>query len=337
LKIYGVMVIGCGYIGLQHLEDIYYRENIRLIAVADTDERAARFAARKFNAESFGTDYRRFLSDERIDIVIIATYTSSHLEILKDCLEHGKHVLCEKPIAETREKGMAFVDLVKQSGSRVLVAHILRHNQTYRRVRELIQSGEIGELKVARMVQNHHAMDWERYRRLLEDSTPVLDCGVHYIDVLQWFTSSRVCEVSGIGARICEDSPNFNYTLMTFRLENGCVGYYEAGWGKQVAARNIKEFIGTKGYISLTMKDLRFENREEGDLITVYNSETGEYRHINMNVPYKDMYGQLCTLIDMIEQGSPGNPTIDEVYSAFNVAVTAQEAILQNAVLQVSL
>ena len=46
MKIYGVMVIGCGYIGLQHLEDIYYRENIRLIAVADTDERAANRAAR---------------------------------------------------------------------------------------------------------------------------------------------------------------------------------------------------------------------------------------------------------------------------------------------------
>jgi len=331
------MLVGCGYIGLQHLEDIYYRENIRLIAVADTDERAARFAARKFNAEKFGTDYRRFLKDSRIDIVIIATYTSSHLEILKDCLEHGKHVLCEKPIAETREKGMAFVNLVKQSGPKVLVAHILRHNQTYRKVRELIQSGEIGELKVARMVQNHHAMDWERYRRLLEDSTPILDCGVHYIDVLQWFTSSRICEVSGIGTKTCEDSPNFNYTLMTFRLENGCIGYYEAGWGRQISARNLKEFIGTKGYISLTLKDQRTENREEGDLITVYSSDTGEYRHINMNVPYKDMYGQLCALIDMIEQDSPGNPTIDEVYSAFNVAVTAQEAILNNTVLKVSL
>lgn len=335
LKTYGVMLIGCGYIGLQHVQDIYYRENIRLVAVVDKDESTARLVARKYGAESHGTDYRRYLADDRVDIVIIATYTASHLEILRDCLQYGKHVLCEKPIAATLAEGEAFVQAVKAASSKVLVAHILRHNQTYRKVRELIQSGEIGELRVVRMVQNHHAMDWERYRRLLEDCTPVVDCGVHYIDVLQWFTSSKICEVSGIGTCIDEDSPNLNYTMMTCRLDNGCVGYYEAGWSRHIAAVNTKEFIGTKGRITLELKKQRVSHCEEGDLITVYHGWTGEYRHININTPYKDMYGQLCTLIDMIEHDVPGEPTIDEVFCAFKAAVIAQDAIRGRKILTV--
>lgn len=331
------MLIGCGYIGLQHLQDIYYRDNIRLVAVVDKDESAARLAAKKYGAEQYDTDYHRYLTDDRVDIVIIATYTASHLSILRDCLHYSKHVLCEKPIATNLAEGKAFMEAVKSASSKVLVAHILRHNQSYRKVRELIQSGVIGDLRVARMAQNHHAMNWERYCRLLEDCTPVVDCGVHYIDALQWFTSSNIVEVSGIGTCIDEDSPNLNYTMMTYRLENGCVGYYEAGWSRHMASGNIKEFIGTKGRIALKLKDQRATHCEEGDLITVYHGETGEYRHINMNVPYKDMYGQLSALIDMIERDTPGEPTIDEVFSAFRVAITAQEAIRTGRILPVDL
>lgn len=335
MKIYGVLLIGCGHIGLQHLQDIYYRDNIRIIAVADQNITAAKEAAKKYNALEYDTDYHRFLSEKSIDIVIIATYTVSHLQILKDCVAYGKHVLCEKPIAATLADGEAFVQTVKASSSKVLVAHILRHNQSYIKVRELIQNGTIGDLRVARMVQNHHTMDWQRYCRLLKDCTPLVDCGVHYIDILQWFTESGVREVSGIGSRVDPDSPNVNYTLMTFRLENGCVGYYESGWSPNIASENVKEFIGTKGRITLQLKDHRLSGREEGDLIMIYHRDTGEYQQINLNVPYKDMYGQLSTLIDMIERDVPGDPTIDSVFSAFKVAITAQKAIETGKVLTV--
>ena len=87
---------------------------------------------------------------------------------------------------------------MKQTDRKVLVAHVLRHNRSYIRVRELIRGGAIGTLRLARMVQNHHAMDWARYKRLLADTSPLVDCGVHYIDVLQWFTGSSIVEVSGM-------------------------------------------------------------------------------------------------------------------------------------------
>lgn len=132
----------------------------------------------------------------------------------------------------------------------MLVAHILRHNRSYQKLAELIASGVIGEVRLMRMVQNHHALDWPRYKRLMEDCSPIVDCGVHYLDVMQWFTGVRICEVSGFGGRVDDDLDRSNYGMIHARLENGCIGFYEAGWSRSLAAENRKEFIGDKGRLT---------------------------------------------------------------------------------------
>lgn len=335
MKKYGIVVIGCGHIGCQHLADIYYRDNISIVAVIDTCLEAAESAARKYAALDYGTDYRPYLKDERVDIVLIATYASSHLAILKDCLAAHKHVLCEKPIAANRKDGQAFYEAVKNSDCKVLIAHILRYNRSYIKIRELIQSGVIGKLRMIRMVQNHHALNWNRYKRLMEDCPPVVDCGVHYFDIMQWFTGARIVEVGGFGTWIEPDTECPNYGLVTAKLSDGCIGYYEAGWSKNLASQNLKEFIGEKGRISLELKECRAENCEEGDRITIYRSENGEYQTINLDSKYKNMYGQLSALIRMIEQNEPAHPTIEEAYSAFSVAMTADEAIREDRVIRI--
>ncbi|MBE5816685.1 MAG: Gfo/Idh/MocA family oxidoreductase, partial [Clostridiales bacterium] len=113
MKKYSVLLIGCGHIGMEHLLDIYYRDDINIYAVVDIDESLAKKAAARCNAQRWGTDYRKFIRDDNIDIIIIATFSSTHLTILKDCLAAGKHVLCEKPIAISEEDGREFVRVVK--------------------------------------------------------------------------------------------------------------------------------------------------------------------------------------------------------------------------------
>ena len=326
-KVYGVVLIGCGHIGEEHLADIYYRENIRILGVVDTAEERARLFARKYGAAAWGTDDRPFLEKSELDIVIIATYADSHLTILEDCLAAGKHVLCEKPITDTLEKGRRFVELVKGSRSRVLVAHILRHNLSYQKLYELIQNGAVGKLRLMRMVQNHHAMDWKRYKRLMEDCPPFVDCGVHYLDVMQWFTGARIMHTRGMSCRLDEDAPRENYGIIEAQLSDGTIGIYEAGWSRNLAAENRKEFIGDHGRLTLTLRDNRVHNREEGDLIEWYDGVSGEYHTLNMQAKYKDMYAQLSYLIRMIESDVPACPSIDEVFSAFYAAFSALQAI----------
>ena len=84
MKKYGILLIGCGYIGCEHLKDIYYRPEFEIVAVVDKSEERAALAAKKYNALSYGKDYKPFLSDKRIQIVIIATYPDTHLKIAKE-------------------------------------------------------------------------------------------------------------------------------------------------------------------------------------------------------------------------------------------------------------
>ena len=330
-KQYGIMLIGCGHIGQQHIEDIYYRDCVQVIAVVDQDPERARSFARRYNALHFGTDYHAFLDDPQLDIAIIATYADSHLSILKDCLGARLHVLCEKPISNNLADGAAFYRLVRSSPhSKVLIAHILRHNHSYQTLARLIQEGAVGQLKLIRMVQNHHCLNWARYKRLMEDCPPIVDCGVHYLDVMQWFSGSRITEVSGISTKIDADAPQDNYGVINVRLANGCIGYYEAGWSPNTASQNIKEFVGDQGRLTLTLQDFRQENKEEGDLISLYSSRSGEYRTINVPAKYKDMYAQLQALIRMIEEDADPIPPLEDALSAFYTALTAQAAIARH-------
>jgi predicted dehydrogenase len=327
MKQYGVILIGCGHIGLEHLADIHFRDNIRMIAVIDQKQEAARSAAARYGVAEYGTDWRCYLDDDRVDIALVATYTDSHPEISLAFLRKGKHVLCEKPVASTPKEGRRFFAEAEQCEGKLLIAHVLRHNETYRKAAELIRGGAIGELTLIRMVQNHHAMNWERYKRLLQDCTPALDCGVHYFDVVRWFTGQEFREMRGFGSQLDVDSPNINYTLTQFTLENGCIGYYEAGWSCHTASNNRKEFVGTKGRLELTLSGNRAECREEGDLITVFHSDTGVYETINVQAEYKNMYAQLMALIDRIEKGTEGFPSMADAARAFDAAAAAEYAV----------
>ena len=121
----------------------------------------------------------------------------------------------------------------------------------------------------------------------------------------------------------------FDYGLIAMRLSNGGMAYYEAGWTNSTASQNVKEFVGTKGRIRLILRDFREEHKEEGDLIEVYDNETKSYSFVNVNAQYKNMYAQIQTLIDMIENDTEGFPTIENAFKAFCIALEADRKIRQ--------
>lgn len=335
-KIYNIVVVGCGHMAAAHLDDIYYRENVKIVGVSDLDESKAKLFCRKYGATSYSTDYKEYLNNEEVDIVIIATYPSSHLEILKDCIKAGKHVLCEKPITTNLQDGKEFLSLVKTAKTKVLVGHILRHNDSYKKIADMIENDAIGHPIIMRMVQNHHTMDWQKYLTLIKETSPIIDCGVHYIDVMRWFTKAEFVSVSGVCQRTEPEVPedNYNYGIITAKLSDGSVAYYEAGWSNTIASSNIKEFIGPKGRISLTYRKDRTSHQEEGDLIEYYKFPEKTYESINILCNRKPTGVQLMHLIDMIENDVPAVPSIDDVYKSFYIAAKADKAIKNSQTLK---
>ncbi len=330
MKIYNVALIGCGMMGAAHLDEIYYKENVKITYVCDTDLSKAELFQRKYGAEHVISDYKTCIGKKDVDIVICATYPSSHLAVLKECIKHGKHLICEKPIAKSIAEGEEFVSLVKENPQiKVLVGHILRHNETYNKVAEMIRGGAIGSPIVMRMVQNHHIMHKDKYLHLLMDNSPIVDCGVHYIDVMRWFTGAEITEVSGIGLRTDAEIPEntYNYGLMTARLSDGSVGYYEAGWSNTMAADNLKEFVGPKGRVKITYQKDRTSHQEEGDLIEFYKYPEKTYEMINVLCSRKPTGKQFDCLVGMLEENKPSVPSIDDVWESFRIAFAADEKI----------
>lgn len=329
-KIYKVALIGCGHMGQAHIEEIYSKDNVCFTYVCDRDiERAVAFQ-KKYGVKCVTTDYMECVTSPDVDIVIIATLPASHLEMLKACVKYNKHVLCEKPITSERGTGMEFVQVVKDNPQiKVLVGHILRYNTTYQKVAELIQSDAIGLPIVFRMTQNHHTMDWEKYLTMLRDVSPLLDCGVHYVDAIKWFTGAKVVDVQAIGMRSELDVPvgKYNYGMITMRLSDGSTGYYEAGYSNTLSAQNVKEFSGPKGRITLTFAKDRTSHQEEGDLIEYYTYPEKHYNIINVPCKRKPTDAQFDHLVTMIEEDVEAVPSMEEVMDAFDVVLKADEII----------
>lgn len=329
-KIYNVAIIGCGHMGAAHMDDIYYKENVVVLYACDRDMEKAELFRRKYNARKITEDYNAAVEDPEVDIVIISTYPATHLEILEKCIAHKKHVICEKPITTNLEDGRKFVRLVKDNPDvKVLVGHILRHNETYNKVAEMIHAGAIGKPIIMRMVQNHHTMDWNKYLELIKDTSPIVDCGVHYIDIIKWFTGSEVVKISAVGQRTEPDLPpdKYNYGIMTLKMSDGSVAYYEAGWTNTISSQNFKEFVGPRGRINLVYMKDRHTHQEEGDLIEYYKYPEKVYEMINIKSKRKPTGDQFDHLVKMIEEGVPANPTIDEVFASFEIALKADEII----------
>lgn len=134
--------------------------------------------------------------------------------------------------------------------------------------------------------------------------------------------------MGGISACIDEEVPRgqVNYGLLTMRLSDGSVAYYEAGWSGSMYARNVKEFVGPKGRIRLVERADRPEH-EEGDLIEYYDKATGQYHMINVNCIRRPTGAQLLHLIKMIEEDAPAVPSIDDVYKSLTVAFAADKEL----------
>lgn len=331
-KIYGVVVIGCGHIGEEHLHDICFHENIRVVAAVDFNVELASEMARKYSGGHhvlYGSDYHEFITRDDVDIVIVATYADTHFQILQDCIRAGKHVLCEKPIAPTYEEAEEFCQTVKEHPEvRVLIAHILRHNTLYKKAGELIKEGLIGDVRLIRMAQNHHILNRPRYMNLLSSCSPIVDCGVHYVDVIRWMTGLEIVEYKGKGAIIDPTIPEgtYDYGMIQMRLSNGGMAYYEACWASTIETENLKEFVGTKGRMRLVLAENRGLFREEGNLIELFTNDGGR-QEINVDGEYKDMYAQIGCLIDMIETGSAGNPTLEDAMLAFRTVTDCDKMV----------
>lgn len=206
----GVAVIGAGMAGKAHAAA--YRTAttlyqsvlppVRLVSVADVYEPAAAETARRFGYQRHDTSWRAIAAADDIDVVSVVVANALHRELVEELLDAGKHVLCEKPLSDSRDDARA---MVAASDAAPTVARI---GLTYRRspglafVRELVQSGRLGQvLTVSGHYWTDYALDprtpisW-RYRGPA-GSGALADVGSHLSYLAEFVACSDITAVLG--------------------------------------------------------------------------------------------------------------------------------------------
>jgi predicted dehydrogenase len=200
-------------------------------------------------------DFYEALAETKPDAVSISTYPDTHGPYAEAAFEAGCHVFIEKPLAESVAAAEAIVDKAKACGKKLVIGYILRHHPSWIKFIEMAQT--LGKPLVMRMNLNQQSFgsNWKTHKALMSSISPVVDCGVHYVDVMCQMTRSRPVRVSGIGARLSDEIPEdkINYGALQVTFEDGSVGWYEAGWGPMMSevAFFVKDVVGPKGCVSI--------------------------------------------------------------------------------------
>ena len=206
-------------------------------------------------------DYPRFESFEeglatKPDLVVVATYTDSHADFACAAMEAGAHVFVEKPLAGNVADAERVVATAKRTGRKLVVGYILRHHPSW--VRLIAEARGLGGPYVFRLNLNQQSTgaEWETHKALMQTTSPIVDCGVHYVDVMCQVTDARAVRVHGMGLRLTDEiAPDmYNYGQFQVVFDDGSVGWYEAGWGPMMSetAFFVKDIVSPNGAVSIT-------------------------------------------------------------------------------------
>ena len=251
-----VLVVGLGNMGMSHALAYSRIPGFEVAGlctrrIADKTIPDALAAARRFS------DYEQALSDLKPDVVSVNTLPDTHADYAIKAMEAGAHVFVEKPLAETVESAERVVATARRTRRKLVIGYILRHHPSWVKFIEIAR--QLGTPLVFRMNLNQQSNGetWEWHKRLMDSFPPIVDCGVHYVDVMCQMTTAAPLRVHALGARLTDEVAMYNYGMLQVAFEDGSVGWYEAGWGPMMSetAFFVKDVIGPKGSVSIVMAE----------------------------------------------------------------------------------
>ena len=261
-----VLVVGLGNMGLSHARAYKAIDGFEIAGlcsrnIAEREELATEFpGVPRFN------DYAQALAALKPDAVSINTWPDTHAAYARMALEAGAHVFIEKPLAETVAEAEDIAALAKTKGLKLVIGYILRVHPSWVKFVEVGRT--LGKPLVMRMNLNQQSSgaQWQVHRHLMNSISPIVDCGVHYVDVMCQVTGAKPVSVHAVGARLTSevDERMYNYGHLHVTFDDGSVGWYEAGWGPMMSetAFFVKDMIGPKGSVSIAMEEAKTQSAD---------------------------------------------------------------------------
>jgi predicted dehydrogenase len=254
-----VLVVGMGTMGLSHARAYQTHEGFEIAGLCSRGIEAATRLHEEFPGIPLYPDFATALAELRPDAVSINTWPDTHAAYARMSLEAGCHIFIEKPLAETVAEAEEIVALGRKRGRKIVIGYILRVHPSWQRFVEIGRT--LGKPLVMRMNLNQQSSgaQWQVHKHLMNSISPIVDCGVHYVDIMCQVTGAKPVRVHAIGARLTGEvhESMYNYGHLHVTFDDGSIGWYEAGWGPMMSetAFFVKDMIGPKGCVSIVMDE----------------------------------------------------------------------------------
>lgn len=291
-----VLVVGLGNMGLSHA--LAYHNNPAFQIVGLVNRSTPKLPA-QLQAYPVTADYAEALARLKPDLVCVATYSDSHADYACAAMDAGADVFVEKPLATTVADARRVQAKALETGRRVVVGYILRHHPSW--IRLIAEARALGGPYVFRLNLNQQSSGptWDVHKALMQTTSPIVDCGVHYVDVMCQITDAKPVEVRGMGLRLSHEiAPDmYNYGHFQVIFDDGSLGWYEAGWGPMMSdtAFFIKDVISPNGAVSIRMPDNArsddIDTHTKTSLLRVHTVATGD---TDISMADEPGHQQLC-------------------------------------------
>ena len=267
-KILNVAVVGCSGMAKLHMKGVNENENANLYAICGTDSENLKLRAEEFGVKRTFTDYNELVADPNLDAVVLVTPDQLHLEMTEKFLRAGKAVLCEKPMALTVEECEAMMKVERDTGGKLMIGQICRANPRFAKMKEIIDSGRIGDLM---FVESEYAHNYTNARgfgdwRVDPARHPFIGGGCHAVDLLRWLAGDPTEVTAYSTKKNLLDWPTDDNTVAIMKFPNGVIGkvFVSTGCMRNYTMRTV--IYGTKGTLICEGKSpyvQLFETNEE--------------------------------------------------------------------------
>jgi predicted dehydrogenase len=235
-----VLVVGCGNMGASHARAYDKLDDFEIAGVVSRGPGSRGRLAEELGDLPQYDDFDRALDATHPDAVSINTYTDTHAPYAIRSMEDDAERVVETAV---------------KNGRKLVVGYILRHHPSWMKFVEIAQS--LGKPLVMRMNLNQQSSgeQWQGHKNLMDNQSPIVDCGVHYVDMMCLMTRAKPIRVSAIGARLTDELVDemYNYGQLQVTFDDGSCGWYEAGWGPMMSqeAFFVKDVVGPAGCVSI--------------------------------------------------------------------------------------
>lgn len=335
-----VLIAGLGNMGLSHALAHHHHKDAQIVGLVN---RSGNVDHPDLQGYPVYTDFHSALAETLPDIAVIATYSDSHADYAVAAMEAGAHVFVEKPLATTVADAQRVVNTAKRLGRKLVVGYILRHHPSWMRL--IAEARALGGPYVFRLNLNQQSdgPTWETHKALMQTTSPLVDCGVHYVDVMCQITDARPLRVHGMGLRLSDEiAPDmYNYGQFQVIFDDGSAGWYEAGWGPMMSetAFFVKDIVSPNGAVSITDG-----NKGKSDDVDGHTKVGGILVHRRsgdtlIEMPDEPGHDALCAaeqahLIHAIQTGLDLSRHMQDAVQSLAICLAADQSIREGRVIE---